>query len=158
MEGGSARTSERQPLQMPVLVPLADNVLQRLCRVIIERHESHGADGANGLDRRRAWIDGDGAVVWSLCRGQDDLGAEYEQEVLSNQRPDEVCKGRRGTDLDSGQGAEAIDYETNPQVLQSSTLAIANMIQANSRSPNDFTMSFIISLLCEWTSPSVSLN
>lgn len=40
-------------------------------------------------------------------------------------------------------------YETSPQVLQSNTLATASMIQANSRSPNDFTMSFIASLPCD---------
>ncbi|SPP66070.1 hypothetical protein NITLEN_50110 [Nitrospira lenta] len=34
-------------------------------------------------------------------------------------------------------------------MLQRRTPAIASMAQANSRSPKDFTMSFIVSLLCE---------
>lgn len=65
--------------------------------------------------------------------------------------------GQGGRISIQGRGG-AIDYETSPHVLQSSTLAIANMIQANSRSPNDFTMSFIISLLWEWKSPPAFLG
>lgn len=38
-----------------------------------------------------------------------------------------------------------IDYGTRPHVLQSSTPATASMIQANSRSPTDFTSSFMAS-------------
>ena len=45
-------------------------------------------------------------------------------------------------------------YDTSPHVLQSRTPAIASMTQANSRSPNDFTMSFIVNLLRERKSQS----
>lgn len=53
-----------------------------------------------------------------------------------------------------GQGGLAIDYETSPHVLQSNTPATASMIQANSRSPTDFTNSFMATLPFEQKSLS----